>query len=149
MVELVPGMAEGAPAVQSVTLRELTGHQKREVLAITASGFASAVFFLIPFLPADPPPLPSTPTTVQVVTVTQSPRTFELPRLVVSAAARPRTSRLLTASRTEPMMMIANSTTVSVGDAPANSSKSPRGLTRLLFGSGRYRVQPFPTPSEQ
>lgn len=140
-------MAEGPCAIQHVTLRELTPHQKREIGAILAAGVGSAAFFLVPFLPADPPPLPSAPMAVQVGVVAESPRSLTVPPLRTSA--RPSPTRLLTARAAHPVMMLASSSSIEVPEPQAATPKSPGRITRLLVGSGRYRVQPFPTPGEQ
>jgi hypothetical protein len=150
-------MAEGAPAIQRVTLRELTAHQKRELGSIMVAGLASAAFFLIPIAQAaDPSPLASEPVPLQVATVAESPRSFALP--APARSVRPRVRQTFRAPQTGPMMTLASTSTiessllnerVTAAAEPQASSKGPGRLTKLLLGSGRYRVQPFPTPTSE
>lgn len=148
-------MAEGAPAIQQVTLRELTAHQKRELSAIVAAGVASTAFCLIPLVQIpEPEPLPSVPVAVQVAAVVESPRSVAVPPgRTIARSHRPlkALAGVISTRSVQPVMTLVSATSLVRAEPPQASAaaKTPGKITRLLFGSGRYRVQPFPMPGEQ
>ncbi len=140
-------MADRAQPTQRVTLRELTSHQRRELGAIMSAGIASTAFFLVPFVQViAPAPLPSEPMALQMTTVTASPRSLAIapPR-----AAKPRRRAEPLPHRNQAVMMLAGVDRFPPVERVQEAARAPGRMMRVLFGSGRYRVQPFPTPSAQ
>ncbi len=146
-------MAEGAPTVQRITLRDLTAHQRRELRGIVAAGIASAAFFAIPFVQVVAPnPLPSAPMALQMSVIVESPRGSVVlpprPRLT-AATATSRPASILRARHSSAVMTLASVVPFATPESRGASARAPRRISRLLFGDGRYRVHPFPTPGEQ
>jgi hypothetical protein len=167
---------EGAQAPQ-VRLSDLQPDQKRELASFGLAAMASCAFLLTPLMLTGEHgrELPSTALAIQFAiapAVTNSPivpasatrsRTRPPARAPRALAGTPRPAPLLHPGRSvaySPVALAAtgrtDAVTVMMEDADSRNEREPqppgrvkRGVSRVLFGDGRYRVKPFPTPAAE
>src|SRR5512139_4002634 len=138
-----------APA--PIKLGELSPQQRRDVVSLTAAGVASAAFFLIPLMGAggQAQPLPASPKVTIAELAPATPATVPQLRTVIRASSTRRPAQLRR-NVASPSLLLARATlsaqTPALSEIKRETRKPARGLVRALFGSGRYRVQPFPVP---
>lgn len=156
--------AEGveAPVIEKVTLS--TG-QKRELAGLTGLVMASTVFFLTPLVVSAPEPslelaaLERTAVPLAVPVAAHAPVPTPAPEAIASpgrnrtaaprapGGSRARAAVPLAPSRALVIIAVAPPPPALMKNADPARRKGPNGLVRALVGSGRYRVQPFPTPT--
>lgn len=151
------------PASHGPQLRDLSTHDKREIASLAAVAVLSAVSVLSvgtgiigPVRALDARPLslavvetPPAPSSVPIQTrAIQGParrhsaQSASAARLALASATR--STEIVPSQPVHAVMQIAQT------DVPsAQARKGPGPLKRVLFGSGQYRVQPFPVISEQ
>lgn len=136
----------------------------RELAGYTGLVMASTVFFLTPLVLSAPQPALemaplerlAVPLAVSVVTPVREPAAMSPSSRFRSPAAPPRAQGGSRVRRAAPLAPSRTSVATVVMNAPAKGAKdvapgqrrnSPNGLLRVLVGSGRHRVQPFPLPA--
>ena len=153
--------SDGPACVEKVTL---SPGQKRELAGVTGLVMASTVFFLTPLVLSAPEPslemapLERTAVPLMVSAAAHAPVSAPAPA-AVSSAGRSRTARAqgdARVRRAAPLApprgfvsSVALNTPVNAAGKAASSTRkkvTSNGLVRALVGSGRYRVQPFPSP---
>lgn len=149
---------DARPALTSVTavrFRDLPSPHKRELATLAAAGFAStALLFAALIVPtADGVTLPATSLHIQLAAAPVLSPTVPAGIVIRPARARstpqPRvSSAFLIAARpfSAPVLPVA----ARVNNDPAQSVRAaPRSrIVRVLVGDGRYRVRPFPRPTD-
>ena len=145
----------------------LSGGQKRELAGLTGLMMASTVFFLTPLVLSTPEPslemapLERTAVTLAVPVAAHASVPAPAPAAVLSgdhsqmpAARAPRgSSGRIAAPLVTSRAFVSTHARNTPGTAAGKGQISARrkgistGLMRALVGSGRYRVQPFPSPT--
>lgn len=145
----------------------LSRRQKRELASLTGVVMASTVFFLTPLLVSAPaaPELESqlaqdlaTPGETPFVSITNAgTASLPVPALVRTVSATSLSPAPVAFRRNVSAVRRPVAATVALNAVPTSvpSKESARGrrksissgLLRVLVGSGRHRVQPFPTPA--
>jgi hypothetical protein len=158
------------PASHDANIRDLTPRSRRELLLLVAVALSSttAVLVVDGGLVPPGPPIDSAPIAIQALAAP----TVPLPLPISAPATRtvrrnPTTSSAavaVKASNRNPMVLASSKLAVEkvpsselgvamqmvgVELASTEARKRPGAVKRVLFGSGQYRVQPFPTISEQ
>jgi hypothetical protein len=128
----------------------LSKGQKRELARFTGLVMASTVFFLTPLLLSAPGGDSQTSPSLGTIAATQP-----APELI-PPPIRTRSAALAKRAASAPRARAAVAT-VAINQAPKAPVKEETlrkdrkgisaGILRALVGSGRYRVQPFPTPT--
>jgi hypothetical protein len=168
---LHPQAAEGASEAASAA--RLTAQHKRELARLSAAALVSTVVALAPLLLHDarkPATLTAIPLPVADVRLPEPADTTLRFMLVRSEPARAVYARRAAGARetqlaraenrgASPTIALASLESSAIGDEPEaplmrvrerllrSPADRPGGLSRLLLGSGRHRVQPFPQPA--
>lgn len=154
----VPFASVSAPAARERVA--LSSGQKRELASFTGLVMASTVFFLTPLLVAPAAPVPPDPQLVHTPLATPPALRVEFTPVGAASATPARRARavpaVLRGAPLPPERAVAAAVRVRAFTVPKNVEKAngrarrkgiSGGLIRALVGSGRYRVQPFPTPA--
>lgn len=142
--------------ITEVRFRDLPPRHKRELAALVTAGVASTALMFAPLIVhiADDIALPATSLRIQLAAAPVLSPTALAQIAILPARARgarqPRVSNaLLIAGR--PLSAPVVQLTARADDEPAQSVRAaPRNrIVRVLFGDGRYRVRPFPSPTDR
>lgn len=133
-------------------LRQLPRRQQLDLASIAAAAIASSAIMLVPFMtaPVDRTPIPASMLAIQFAAAP----TVSI-AATFSAVARPARATRPTRVRTvaaSPLAArpLARGELMAPGSRPiarTASNSEPGRLTRVLFGSGRHKVRPFPVPA--
>ena len=144
--------------ITEVRFRDLPPRHKRELAALVAAGIASTALI---FAPLTVPtvddiglPLPATSLRIQLaaapVLSPTAPARIAIPPARARSARQPLVSNAFLTTGRLPSAPVVQLTALA-NDDPAQSVRAARRnpIVRVLFGDGRYRVRPFPSPTDR
>ena len=142
--------------ITEARFRDLSQRQKREVAALVAAGIASTALMFAPLVvpTADDIALPATSLRIQLAAAPvlwpTAPAQIAVPQARARSARQPRVpNALLTTGRllSAPVVQLK----ARANNDPAQSVRAAGRsvIVRVLFGDGRYRVRPFPSPTDR